>query len=372
MKVVAVALVLIAGAAVVLWYGNTANSWVVGGLVGGLAALLLSIPISLSLFSYLSRRHDERVRAEGALIEEEISLSQVDDDPRFARRSGRHSQQYIESSIYELEDAFEMEDALYAEERARRHQPGAQKRLPASGPSSDSRRGATTNHSPSFSREVPKLPAPKARTKELNEQQTKDLDRTLPRRGNHPGLPGSDTATFRSKYQSEALHTARLEAARQIDDEHRPTQHLKKNPAGGAKSTYRKQKPAGQVEQSGRQSENRSTLDDFAAGEERAFRQGRRRETETGSISRHSVETEPIMSPDEQPHQGTRHPHIAQEYLNAEDDTNTVHRTRPLIRRAPYLYEDDPLRQELYQHIEAPQVRRSSRKEAAHHDEEEE
>ena len=47
MKAVAVALVLIAGAAVVLWYGNTLNSWVLGGLIGGLAALLLSIPISL-------------------------------------------------------------------------------------------------------------------------------------------------------------------------------------------------------------------------------------------------------------------------------------------------------------------------------------
>src|ERR1700730_15842694 len=64
MKAVAAALVLIAGAAVVLWYGNTLNSWVLGGLIGGLAALLLSIPISLTLFSYLSRRHEEQLQAE--------------------------------------------------------------------------------------------------------------------------------------------------------------------------------------------------------------------------------------------------------------------------------------------------------------------
>lgn len=57
-KTVAMALVLIIGAAVVLWYGNTLNSWVVGGLIGGFAALLLSIPISLVLFSYFSRHYD--------------------------------------------------------------------------------------------------------------------------------------------------------------------------------------------------------------------------------------------------------------------------------------------------------------------------
>ena len=64
MKAVTAVLVLIAGAAVVLWYGNTLNSWVLGGLMGGLGALLRSIPISLTVFSYLSRRQDDRLRAE--------------------------------------------------------------------------------------------------------------------------------------------------------------------------------------------------------------------------------------------------------------------------------------------------------------------
>src|ERR1700687_1873395 len=40
MRVAAVALVVIVGAAVVLWFGNTLNSLVLGGLIGGLAALL--------------------------------------------------------------------------------------------------------------------------------------------------------------------------------------------------------------------------------------------------------------------------------------------------------------------------------------------
>src|SRR5436305_1888463 len=75
MRAAAVALVLIVGAAVVLWYGNTLNSWVLGGLIGGLAALLVSIPISLTLFSYLSRRHDEQLKAEA---QEEMALAQLE------------------------------------------------------------------------------------------------------------------------------------------------------------------------------------------------------------------------------------------------------------------------------------------------------
>ncbi|GHO91561.1 hypothetical protein KSF_016090 [Reticulibacter mediterranei] len=35
--------------------------------------------------------------------------------------------------------------------------------------------------------------------------------------------------------------------------------------------------------------------------------------------------------------------------------------THPLVRRAPYLYDDDDLRQELAQQIDGPVVRRSSR-----------
>ena len=60
MRVAAMAFVLVVGAAVVLVFANTLNSWVLGGLLGGLAAILLSIPISLVLFTFLARRHDAR------------------------------------------------------------------------------------------------------------------------------------------------------------------------------------------------------------------------------------------------------------------------------------------------------------------------
>src|SRR2546421_11152318 len=75
MRAAAVALVLIVGAAVVLWFGNMLNSWVLGGLMGGLAALLLSVPISLTLFSFLARRHDEQLRS----TDQEVLLAQSGD-----------------------------------------------------------------------------------------------------------------------------------------------------------------------------------------------------------------------------------------------------------------------------------------------------
>jgi hypothetical protein len=52
-----IALAIIVGSAVVLWFANSLNSLVLGSLIGGLAGLLLSIPISLTMLSYLSRRH---------------------------------------------------------------------------------------------------------------------------------------------------------------------------------------------------------------------------------------------------------------------------------------------------------------------------
>src|SRR6266568_3355430 len=100
MKAVATALVLIVGAAVVLWYGNTLNSWVLGGLIGGLAALLISIPISLTLFSYLSRRHED---AHGEEIQGRVSLAQAyeyrDDAPGRAAYADE-----VEGSLYAVDN----------------------------------------------------------------------------------------------------------------------------------------------------------------------------------------------------------------------------------------------------------------------------
>jgi hypothetical protein len=52
-----------------------------------------------------------------------------------------------------------------------------------------------------------------------------------------------------------------------------------------------------------------------------------------------------------------------------DTETESIHLNRPLIRRAPYMYEDDELRQQLAQQIDPPAVRRSSRQEAWQEDE---
>ena len=55
-----------------------------------------------------------------------------------------------------------------------------------------------------------------------------------------------------------------------------------------------------------------------------------------------------------------RNPQLGQSDRRPEMTTGNLN--SPLVRRAPYLYEDDPLRQELAQQIdEEPIVRRSSR-----------
>src|SRR5947208_5305133 len=112
MRAAAVALVLIVGAAVVVWYGNSLNSWVLGGLIGGLAALLLSIPISLTVFSYFSRRHDEQLRAEA---QEEMALAQVYDYPQVPARLARQAYT-VDEEAYRLS----LEEEQWREEERHR------------------------------------------------------------------------------------------------------------------------------------------------------------------------------------------------------------------------------------------------------------
>src|SRR5205823_13664234 len=73
---------------------------------------LLSIPISLTLFSYLSRRHDERLKAEEQ-EQKEAAFSQ----------SYNYSEELIEQQVYEA-DAYVLssEQAEYEEMRGRRMQ----------------------------------------------------------------------------------------------------------------------------------------------------------------------------------------------------------------------------------------------------------
>src|SRR5437588_8731709 len=108
MKAVATALVLIAGAAIVLWYGNTLNSWVLGGLIGGFGALLLSIPISLVLFSYFSRHCDEHLEEE-VLEYEKISLAQHGSYSIFQDQSA-YNEEYFDYEDQEFYSEYDEEE----------------------------------------------------------------------------------------------------------------------------------------------------------------------------------------------------------------------------------------------------------------------
>jgi hypothetical protein len=66
MKAIVVALVLMIGVIVVLWFGDTLNalglaSW--SGSQTALLILLFSVPISLGLFVFLSHRQHEQLKA---------------------------------------------------------------------------------------------------------------------------------------------------------------------------------------------------------------------------------------------------------------------------------------------------------------------
>src|SRR5438105_4188076 len=118
MRAAAAAIVCILGAAMFLIFANSLNSWVVGGLIGGLAALLISIPISVMLFTVLSRRHDLKLQA---LHEELSEMGYVDLD------------EHGYEEVYEA-DAYVLSDEEYFNQTAHRKMADV-RALPAPGQS---------------------------------------------------------------------------------------------------------------------------------------------------------------------------------------------------------------------------------------------
>ena len=367
MKAVAVALVLIAGAAVVLWYGNTLNSWVLGGLIGGLAALLLSIPISLTLFSYLSKRHDERLQAEE---QEEIALARENDYPGIPARIARRPHE-IES--YVVTDEIP-EDGWQDEELYAPRQPRA---LPAP-------QRQDTLHQSSGSRNSDRLPVPQQGThisaQRAQQARPKGKETTVLRPTTKKiNAAGYEPTSALSHHRSEALRTARLEAAKQRQDDEveviptnppkrgvsvRPNQTLAKQD----QTSIRSPRPSRQLPpQTPQQRPARRIVDSTPSrhDERRSLPHEveqtgppQRREPHTDYISQQLPQTGPVRRsfPAEQ---SARFPQEHNQHSPGDETMGNVN--RPLVRRAPYMYDDDPLRQELAQQLDAPTVRRSSR-----------
>lgn len=400
MRTVATALVLIAGAAVILWYGSTLNnSWVLGGLIGGLAAILLSIPISLTLFSHLSRRHDERMERIDEQEEGRMRLAREYQYPAVpAQRYEVEGEGY---TIREVdEDDYDDEDDEDDEEAMERHRPS--RRLPA--PQFEEQRlrqrqnmtrpmQQTMNEAIDIPahRSQAYLPAPRQQAQQPSQLQQ-------PQQGT---AQRKDTKVLRStslhnmsQHRMEAMRRARREAVREAQDsvEDSPTNYSRqerairsqqrpRNPNQYVQETQRTRssgalRPASNPSRSRRDGGSdttskiekrqfyRSSDEEY---EDTAFQAPiRQRDPETDYIdnqlssritpSRRTPQTEQIIR-----RARTKDLHLDSSSFSEEDD---IPINRPLIRRAPYMYEDDELRQRLAQQIEPPTVRRSSRQEA--------
>lgn len=354
MKAVAAALVLIAGAAVVLWSSNTLNSWVLGGLIGGLAALLLSIPISLTLFSYLSRRHDERLKAE------EASRFRVYDSfsPRRMRR-------VYEAQGYALPDGQSLSDEVYYQPHDNRHVQTAHhlpvpstQRFPVRSQSSHQLQGMQRGmHTPVARPSTRQLP----NGEPLEEQKDSTTRRTTTRRMNYPGIPGAVPGY--SKHRSEALRAARREAAqyREDDVDVLPTHFSRPLPSARRLSqslvTRTDRLQPQRIDEEARL-HHRSRF--LPPSEESVVHDDPLFLTEPQTDS-WDTENYPQTGPMQQLPQTDQlygHGQFANE---SSSEITTGNLTRPLVRRAPYLYADDTLRKELAQQVEGPVVRRSSR-----------
>jgi hypothetical protein len=343
MKVVATALVLIAGAAVVLWFGNTLNSWVLGGLIGGLAALLLSIPISLTLFSYLSRRHDEQMRAEAELAATEVY--EYEAIPARAMRETYDAEGY---ALREGDEGFWDEKEYYQPQRALPRTTARNLPVPASQPMPAAQQGARVALPRPATRNMPA-----GRGKEAGGRRT---TRQINTPANSPGFPGYEPGSVLRHHKSAALRAARIEKAQQYDDdvEVLPTHISRRVPS--ARPT---RELTGQYEQMPRP---RSSRQLSPQDHEPAYWI----DPETENLSdKHYPHTEPVRR---STGQIGRNPHLDDRQAHNENPSGSL--KKPLVRRAPYMYEDDPLRQELSQQLHPPRVRRSSRLEGQQHEEE--
>jgi hypothetical protein len=397
MRAAAVALVLIIAAAVVLWFGNTLNSWVLGGLIGGLAALLLSIPISLTLFSYLSSRQNEQIKAQE---QEEAALAQSYDYP----------EEFVEEEVYEA-DAYVLsaEQAEYEEIEGRRMQmiqespaSSSYPQLPAAGQShaSASARSLAQQRSIMYPRQASQLQdLPPTRGKGAPVQRASNNNGRI----RYPGFPGYQVNSMRARQQTAALRAAQREAAQQyngVDVLPTPTSQLKKLPAGRPSQPLAEQPPRPAIPRTSRQLPQQQTTNQYprrrvvdttlaqrtsmgnrlpSGGESSANRNGstdalrvRQPEPQTDQLRRNNPQTGQMRqqfqtpqtgqiarNPQQQTGQMARNPRLREQRRNPDVITGSL--KNPLLRRAPYMYEDDPLRQELAQQIDAPAVRRSSR-----------
>jgi hypothetical protein len=358
MKAVATALVLIVGAAVVLWYGNTLNSWVVGGLVGGLAALLVSIPLSLVLFSYFARHREESEKHRDDAFNQESFAEEV--YHHISARQGRNAYetrgayQVVEESVPQHIATWGM-DEEYRTPSARQLPPpssnrptatrgNASQRLPMASRNAAQERGVTTHHP----------------TRQLPEYQTLK---------NSQKYGSAD----RSQLQAQALRAARMEASKQYRDQGAETYGYREEQyySNSDYATYGSERGSEIYRQRRLLEEDR-----LLTNEQETFSQRRRGGTQRRT--RRIVDS--TLRSEDGYEEYTSDNSASSTYEGDEgmfDEQNSAARERytdrivtppanekvgrSLVRRAPYLYDDDPMREEFAPYVQEPITRRSSR-----------
>ena len=354
MRTAAVALVLIVGATVVLVFGNMLNSWVLGGLMGGLAALLLSIPISLTLFSFLSRHQDQRLGTMEPEIEE-IPLARSYDYSEDVEVEEIQPVYEADLDVYELPYHREMYEYHRRNPTTRELPAPLYPRLPAAGQSQASalvdstqlQGGSMRSFTP---RQLPKV-SPAIRGQEASSRRL-----SPDRRPYYPGSPRYQGNVPRSLHQSAALRVARQEAAQQQEDQEdveflpTTTYYQKRIPASRLLSSS---DSSGQADRKvNRRTSRQLPRQKVYQSQNRTRRPNGGPRTEPVNRNLGYPQTGPLRK-------ATRNPQWDEEYFDPEVSTGSL--KNPLVRRAPYMYEDDALRQELAQQVDRPVVRRSSR-----------
>jgi hypothetical protein len=392
MKAVATAVVLTAAGAVILWSGVTLNSWVLGGLIGGLAALLIAVPIALVLFFHLSKQHNAFFGE--AMGRKKVSFSQVYDYPTGYLDELDGNEREVEGSLYTLEQGY------YASEEDLDLQYPDYDYDDGRSLSAYHRAAPRANNQP-----VKRLPAPERRS--TNGLQTsKRVSEPASSRGKSiQGERRSGRATpsgsALSQYRSQALRAARQEAVRRRseiirrEEENTEPEDLpvsSRRPFDEPEQDYRpriRRASRSLSTQTNPRRHQREMMEedllmqetDLEAEDMDEFDNmvtNRHYPRSTGYHPRHAYPyTEPVerIAPSGRAQRHLRQPEDSFDTdVTTEADVTTGRTTdnniqRPLIRRAPYLYDDDPLRQELSPYFDRPPVtRRTSRLDRLHRD----
>ncbi len=373
MRVAALALVLIVASAVVLIFANTLNSWVLGGLIGGLAALLISIPISLIIFATLARRHDERFYAQ-MLLQQEEELAYDEEE-------------YEEGDDYDEEDEFGRvyeADAYYLPadqeefELPRGRRQSEMRNLPAAGQSyaSSSSRSTAKQRAVNTPQDAPSTRASRRATREFAYERERgekapESSTSRQKQNQQTGHQRAErapytTGSLRSQQQAAARKVAQQEAAQGSSG----SEQISTGPVRRSATTRHLPPQSIQLSRSGLQEEalKKNRVDESRSRTD--SNRGAKRPSNVGNARHQETQTDQLRGRDSYPTTGPirLNPETGQITRNRQmneqssgDEPTTGNLYNPLVRRAPYLYEDDPLSEELLQQIDKPITRRASR-----------